>query len=320
MRIAVYPLARFDPIMFGHMDVIRRATEVFDRVVVAVLINTRKVPTATGEDRVRVIRESVREAGLDEQDRVHVMTFEGLTVELADAVGRATSCVACAPPVTSSRIFQMAHMTHCMAPDVDTVFFMTGIDHAYLSSSPRARDRGPRLRVGHGAGARGTHAAAPAGRGLTPPVLIGGPVGYNAVLSPEQRFPAIDIIFLIERLEARPHRLLHAHDQLGGRGPGGRARSDRPAARRRAGGDPPGEAHQRGDQSPRGACPGIGRAHPRACPGAGRLPHRGQVGATRAAELRSRQIIDDGEAEAEDIRQGADAYAASVLVSLRANA
>lgn len=134
MRIAVYP-GSFDPITFGHLDVVRRATEVFDRVVVAVLVNTRKVPTQTGEDRVRVIRESVRDAGLDQQDRVHVMTFEGLTVELARAVGARHIVRGLRATSDFESELQMAHMNHRMAPEVDTVFFMTGIDHAYLSSS-----------------------------------------------------------------------------------------------------------------------------------------------------------------------------------------
>ncbi len=122
MRIAVYP-GSFDPITFGHLDVVRRATEVFDRVVVAVLVNTRKVPTQTGEDRVRVIRESVREAGLDQQDRVHVMTFEGLTVELARAVGARHIVRGLRATSDFESELQMAHMNHRMAPEVDTVFF-----------------------------------------------------------------------------------------------------------------------------------------------------------------------------------------------------
>jgi len=134
MRIAVYP-GSFDPITLGHLDVIRRATEVFDRLVVAVLINPRKVPAHTGDARVMVIRAAVKEAGLDEQDRVKVIQFDGLTVELAKAAGahhivrglRATS--------DFDPELQMAQLNRRMAPDVDTVFFMTGIEHAYLSSS-----------------------------------------------------------------------------------------------------------------------------------------------------------------------------------------
>ena len=134
MRIAVYP-GSFDPITLGHLDVIRRATEVFDRLVVAVLINPRKVPAHTGEARVKVIREAVKDAGLDQQDRVQVITFDGLTVDLARTVGARHIVRGLRAISDFESELQMAHMNHRMAPDVDTVFFMTGIEHAYLSSS-----------------------------------------------------------------------------------------------------------------------------------------------------------------------------------------
>lgn len=134
MRIAVYP-GSFDPITLGHLDVIRRATEVFDRLVVAVLINPRKMPAHSGDARVMVIREAVKEAGLDEQDRVQVHTFDGLTVELARAAGARHIVRGLRAISDFESELQMAHLNHRMAPDVDTVFFMTGIEHAYLSSS-----------------------------------------------------------------------------------------------------------------------------------------------------------------------------------------
>jgi pantetheine-phosphate adenylyltransferase len=134
MRIAVYP-GSFDPITLGHVDVIRRATDVFDRLVVAVLVNTRKAPTQSGEDRMEVIRESLQEAGLDQPERVHVLTFEGLTVELAHALGARHIVRGLRAISDFESELQMAQLNHRLAPDVDTVFFMTGIDHAYLSSS-----------------------------------------------------------------------------------------------------------------------------------------------------------------------------------------
>lgn len=134
MRIAVYP-GSFDPITLGHLDVIRRATAVFDRLVVAVLINPRKMPTHSGDARVVVIREAVREAGLDEHDRVQVHTFDGLTVDLARAAGARHIVRGLRAISDFESELQMAHLNHRMAPDVDTVFFMTGIEHAYLSSS-----------------------------------------------------------------------------------------------------------------------------------------------------------------------------------------
>lgn len=123
MRIAVYP-GSFDPITYGHLDVVRRATEVFDRLVVAVLINTRKVPVSTAEERVRVIRESVREFGLDEQDRVIVTTFEGLTVDYARRLG-ARHIVRGLRAVSDFEYeFQMVGMNMRLNNEVETVFLM----------------------------------------------------------------------------------------------------------------------------------------------------------------------------------------------------
>ena len=130
MRIAVYP-GSFDPVTLGHLDVIRRATEVFDQLVVAVLINPRKAPLHTGEARVAVIVGALGEAGLGDPDRIRVVTFDGLTVDLARQVG--------AGGLRTLGDFeselQMAHMNRRMAPHVDTVFLMTNIEHADLSSS-----------------------------------------------------------------------------------------------------------------------------------------------------------------------------------------
>ena len=135
MRIAIYP-GSFDPITLGHLDVIERATRLFDRLVVAVLSNPRKTPVHTAAARAEVIREAVVEAGIDPDGAaIHVMTFDGLTVELAEAVGARHIVRGLRAVSDFEAELQMAQMNGRMAPDVDTVFFMTGIEHAYLSSS-----------------------------------------------------------------------------------------------------------------------------------------------------------------------------------------
>ena len=83
MRLAVYP-GSFDPVTRGHIDVIDRARAVFDRLVVAVLVNTRKTPSIPVEERAELIREAIaEELGLDAAGRVEVVTYHGLSVELA---------------------------------------------------------------------------------------------------------------------------------------------------------------------------------------------------------------------------------------------
>ena len=134
MRIAVYP-GSFDPITYGHLDVVRRATEVFDRLVVAVLVNTRKAPASSADERVRVIRDTVREAGLDQQDRVIVTTFEGLTV---DFVVRSSASVMLRGLRTVSdqeSEFSMALANSTLAPQIETVFLMAGEKFSHISST-----------------------------------------------------------------------------------------------------------------------------------------------------------------------------------------
>ena len=135
MRLAVYP-GSFDPITRGHVDVIDRARHVFDRLVVAVLVNTRKTPSLDVEERAQLIREAVAaELGPEAVARVEVITYDGLTVELARERG-ATSIVRGLRALSDFENEQaIAHLNHQLAPEVDTVFFMTGIEHAYLSSS-----------------------------------------------------------------------------------------------------------------------------------------------------------------------------------------
>lgn len=134
MTRAVYP-GSFDPVTLGHLDVIRRAVAVFDRLVVAVLANPRKSPVLDAATRAQVIREAV-DAELGElAERIEVATFDGLTVELAQSSG-AGFVVRGLRAVSDFEIeLQMAHMNRKLAPSVDTVFFMTGLEHAYLSSS-----------------------------------------------------------------------------------------------------------------------------------------------------------------------------------------
>ena len=135
MRLAVYP-GSFDPITRGHIDVIERASVVFDRLLVAVLVNTRKSPALDAAVRAQIILEAIEEE-LDTEVAagIEVITYEGLTVELAHEHG-ARSIVRGLRALSDFENEQaIAHLNRKLAPDVDTVFFMTDIEHAYLSSS-----------------------------------------------------------------------------------------------------------------------------------------------------------------------------------------
>ena len=135
MRLAVYP-GSFAPITRGHIDVIDRARSVFDRLVVAVLVNTRKTPTIPVEERAELIREAIaEELGREAAASVDVVTYHGLTVELARERGAASIVRGLRADSDFESEQAIAHLNRQLAPEVDTVVFMTGIEYAYLSSS-----------------------------------------------------------------------------------------------------------------------------------------------------------------------------------------
>lgn len=135
MSVAVYP-GSFDPITNGHLDVISRAAVLFDRIVVAVLANPRKQPLLPVEERVRIIREALGEAGgASKRGRIEVHSFDGLTVEFCHAVGAGFIVRGLRAISDFEAEMQLAHNNRKLAPDVDTVFFMTALEHGYVSSS-----------------------------------------------------------------------------------------------------------------------------------------------------------------------------------------
>ena len=127
-RRALYP-GSFDPVTYGHMDLIRRARELFDEVHVAVAINDEKNPLLSVESRVQLLKEAVKG-----RRGIIVSTFDGLIVDYARAhkIGilirglRATS--------DFDYEFQMALTNRELASDIDTIFLMPSEKHFYLSS------------------------------------------------------------------------------------------------------------------------------------------------------------------------------------------
>jgi pantetheine-phosphate adenylyltransferase len=133
MSVAVYP-GSFDPITNGHLDIVSRATAVFDGLVIGVLANPRKQPLLDVDTRIRVIHDALRATGAP-VDRIEVTAFDGLTVEFCRAHG-ATAIVRGLRAISDFESeMQLAHNNRVLAPTVDTVFFMTSVANGYVSSS-----------------------------------------------------------------------------------------------------------------------------------------------------------------------------------------
>lgn len=134
MRTGLYP-GSFDPVTLGHLDVIARAAALFDRLVVAVLVNTRKSPAADAEARATVVREAVAESLPGLAGRVEVVVFEGLTVELARRAGASHLVRGVRSSGDLDAELSLAHLNRHLAPELDTVLLPASAEHAWLSAT-----------------------------------------------------------------------------------------------------------------------------------------------------------------------------------------
>lgn len=129
MRTVVYP-GSFDPCTNGHIDIISRASRLFDRVIVAVLINNSKSPLFTAEERVEMLKKAVAD-----YSNVEVFSFDGLLVDFMKAV-KADIIIKGIRAVSDFEYeFQMALTNHELYNDAETLFIPTSKDYMFLSSS-----------------------------------------------------------------------------------------------------------------------------------------------------------------------------------------
>jgi pantetheine-phosphate adenylyltransferase len=127
-RLAIYP-GSFDPLHNGHVDIILRGAHLFERILVAVLVNAEKTPLFTADERVTTVGEVFRE-----YPNVEVDTFEGLLVDYARR-RRASAIVRGIRAVSDFEYeFQMALMNRHLEPTLETVFMMPAEQYTYLSS------------------------------------------------------------------------------------------------------------------------------------------------------------------------------------------
>lgn len=129
MKIAIYP-GTFDPVTYGHVDVAARAARLFDKVIVCVAVNSSKAPMFSGPERVRLIKEAVKDI-----KNIEVEDFDGLLVEYArekkaEVIVRGLRAVS-----DFEYEFQMALTNRKLCDDIDTVFLMPHEKYTYLNSS-----------------------------------------------------------------------------------------------------------------------------------------------------------------------------------------
>ena len=129
MRSVVYP-GTFDPITNGHTDLIQRASSLFDRVVVAVAVDTGKDPAFDIDRRV-----ALAEQVLHDKPQVEITRFSGLLVEFARSHGIPVIMRGLRAVSDFEYEIQLAGLNRRMAPDVETLFLTPAEQHAYISSS-----------------------------------------------------------------------------------------------------------------------------------------------------------------------------------------
>ena len=129
MRIGIYP-GSVDPVTLGHVDIIKRASTLVDKLYVAVIKNKRKKSLFTTSERINMLRKVTKDI-----PNVEIEHFSGLTVDLAmqkeaNVIFRGLRAV-----TDFEYELQLAQTNHKLNPDVDTVFLITNVEYAYLSSS-----------------------------------------------------------------------------------------------------------------------------------------------------------------------------------------
>lgn len=129
MRIGVCP-GTFDPVTYGHLDIIKRASNLFDHVYLSVLHNPHKVPLFSVEERIEMLVEETRQF-----NNVSVETFSGLAVEYAKQKS-AIAIVRGLRAVTDFEFeFKLAAMNRNLDSSIETVFMMTSSEYSFISSS-----------------------------------------------------------------------------------------------------------------------------------------------------------------------------------------
>ena len=129
MVTAIYP-GSFDPVTRGHLDIIKRAAKINDKLIVAVLINSAKDPLFTIEERVELLKECCKDI-----PNVTVESFDGLTVDFAKKKHASVMVRGLRAVTDFENEIQLAQTNHALMPGIETMFLATSIKWSYLSST-----------------------------------------------------------------------------------------------------------------------------------------------------------------------------------------
>ncbi len=129
MRKGIYP-GSFDPVTLGHLDIIRRASELVDELVIGVLKNNAKKGLFSTEERIDFLKRVTADI-----PNVRVISFDGLLVDCAVEYGTHTIIRGLRAVTDFEYELQLAQTNKRLRPDIDTVFLTTNVEYAYLSSS-----------------------------------------------------------------------------------------------------------------------------------------------------------------------------------------
>ena len=129
MKIGVYP-GTFDPVTNGHIDIIKRSKNLFDKLYVVIPNNTNKHPLFSLEERMELLKEVLKD-----EEFVEVATTDLLTVDFAKSVGAASMLRGLRMVSDFEYELQMATMNKCLNDEIETVFIMSSHEYSFLSSS-----------------------------------------------------------------------------------------------------------------------------------------------------------------------------------------
>ena len=129
MTRAIYP-GSFDPVTYGHLDIIIRSSALVDELIVGVLNNNAKTPLFSVEERVRMLEEVT-----GNMPNVKAVPFEGLLIDFAEKMGAGMVVRGLRAITDFENELKMAQTNHKLSPKVETAFLTTSLEYAYLSST-----------------------------------------------------------------------------------------------------------------------------------------------------------------------------------------